>query len=155
MTIRRFRRRLASYGADLRRWPGDERAAAAALLASSDEARALAERERRLDHALRAAAARTTSVPPAGDGPNAALARLRAGVAARVASPGPTANRRPAPFGVPGFRSGVLQGRHCAFGALAMLSILAGFSVGILAAAPPAAPAIAVLLQAEPIAGLV
>lgn len=52
MKPRRFRKLLSSYGADPERWPEDERAAAAALLAASSGARALRDRAKTLDRML-------------------------------------------------------------------------------------------------------
>lgn len=52
MTEKRFEEIIAAYGADPARWPDDERADAEALLASSDNARAILEDAARLDAAL-------------------------------------------------------------------------------------------------------
>ena len=156
MRMRRFKALLASYGTEPSLWPEAERASAQALLASSAEGRALAEAEGTVDLALHAAARRTAYRPPPDEGEEAALARLRAGVAARI-TPSTTPVRPswiPTPLRlVPS--SAVLSGRHFAFGALASVSILSGLSIGMLEAVPlTGAPGIVVLLQAAPIAGL-
>ena len=156
MRMRRFRALLASYGAEPGLWPDAERPAAEALLASSAEARALAEAERTIDLVLHAAARRTETKPPPDEGEDAALARLRSGIAARITPL--AAPARPSRVGIPlrlAAGGAVLSGRHLAFGALASISVLAGLSIGALEAVPQAgAPGIAVLLQAAPVAGL-
>lgn len=157
MRMRRFRALLASYGAEPGLWPEAKRPGAEALLAFSAKARALAEAERTVDLALHAAARRTEARPPPDEGEDAALARLRSGIAARIAPL--AAPARPGRVGLPlrlaAAGGAVLSGRHLAFGAVASVSVLAGLSIGMLEAVPQAgAPGIAVLLQAAPIAGL-
>ncbi|WP_448205248.1 hypothetical protein [Azospirillum sp. sgz302134] len=56
MTIARFRHLAEAYGADIARWPAAERAVAAALLSTSDEARRALEQARALDSWLALAA---------------------------------------------------------------------------------------------------
>ncbi len=156
MRMRRFRALLASYGAEPALWPDAERVAAQALLAVSAEARALAETERGLDLALHAAAARTTARVPPSESEDAALARLRSGIAARVTplAAMPPPRRMHLPLRLAG-GGAVLSGRHLAFGALAGVSMLAGLSIGTLDAVPSAGgPGIVGLLQAAPVEGL-
>ena len=92
---------------------------------------------------------------PAGESEDAALARLRSGVAARVTSlAAPPPRRMHLPLGLAA-GGAVLSGRHLAFGALAGVSMLAGLSIGTLEAVPSASgPGIVGLLQAAPVAGL-
>lgn len=52
MTLERFRAVLQAYGGDPKSWPEDERTAAQALLATSNEAQALVDAETDLDQAL-------------------------------------------------------------------------------------------------------
>jgi hypothetical protein len=140
MTLRRFSALAASYGADLRRWPGTERGRAETLLASSSEARAALEEARRLDH--RIAAARG----PLPDGQDAALARLRAGVAARIAAPRP----RPSIASWLGLawwawqpqRAGIVAGG---------IAIIAGLAIGALFPAEPEGEGLMAVLQPVPI----
>lgn len=86
MTLQRFTALADSYGADLARWPEEARGPARELLAISDEARALFDEARALDAALAVASARETRLHTPQDGADAALARLRAGVASRIAA---------------------------------------------------------------------
>lgn len=86
MTLKRFRALTQSYGAELQRWPQQERGAAHELLGSSAEARALLEQERSLDEAIAAATAHQDAERLQHGAQDAALARLRAGVAARIAT---------------------------------------------------------------------
>jgi len=85
MTPERFETLLAAYGAEPRRWPEPERAAALALLAGDARMRAALARERRLDLLLDGAAtpratpmlvARLSSTPR----------RLRVGFATQIAA---------------------------------------------------------------------
>jgi len=85
MTLKRFRALTQSYGAELQRWPQEERGAAQELLGSSAEARALLEQERSLDADIAAATAHQDAERLQRGVQDAALARLRAGVAARIA----------------------------------------------------------------------
>lgn len=73
-TLERFTALVEAWGADPARWPAAERPAALALLETSTAARAVVEREKRLDLAL-------DLTPPAAP-PPAALARRLAGLAA-------------------------------------------------------------------------
>src|SRR5580692_7935829 len=92
LTLSRFTALVDSYGAELNRWPEAVRAEAQALAESSPQARALLAAARVLDATIATArASHDASLWPPGD-QAAALARLRSGVAARIASsanPGP------------------------------------------------------------------
>ncbi|MGH8202134.1 MAG: hypothetical protein ACREVO_17495 [Steroidobacteraceae bacterium] len=84
MTLERFRTLAESYGADLQRWPEQLRSQAGQLLDSSAEAREIIATARELDEAIGAAGAARSDSIWSGDRPEAALARLRNGVAARI-----------------------------------------------------------------------
>ena len=87
LTLRRFRTMADSYGADLLRWPDGARAEAQALLNASPAARALLDEARTLDHAIEAAGASEDAVLwELLTGQDAAMARLRSGVEARIAA---------------------------------------------------------------------
>ena len=87
LTRRRFRALAESYGANLQRWPEHVRADAQALLERSREARECLADARKLDAAIDAVGAQHPR-------PDAALERLRAGVAARIVSIEPSTDRR-------------------------------------------------------------
>jgi hypothetical protein len=90
LTLTQFESLLGSYGADLARWPQEHRAAAQALLADSSPAQSLHAEACRIDEVLSAASARADrQLWPADQAPGAALERLRAGVARRIATPAP------------------------------------------------------------------
>jgi len=87
LTVERFKAMADSYGGDLRRWPKELRREAQVLSETSAQAGAVLEEARRLDATIEAARKREQlTVWRAGD-EEAALARLRSGVAARIASP--------------------------------------------------------------------
>ena len=86
MTFRRFRALTQSYGANLQRWPQEERADAAELLSNSAQARALHDLERSLDEVIAAVSAREQAERWPEGAEEAALERLRTGVASRIAS---------------------------------------------------------------------
>jgi hypothetical protein len=86
LTLRRFTAMADSYGADLQRWPDELRGEAEALLQVSAMARAHLEAALTLDRIIDAASAdEDVRLWPAGE-EGAALARLRSGVAARIAA---------------------------------------------------------------------
>jgi len=87
LSLRRFKWLADSYGADLQRWPQEERDDALALLGGSLEARELLAQARRLDEALEANARYDS--PHRQVGRQAALDRLRSGVEARIAAAEP------------------------------------------------------------------
>jgi hypothetical protein len=147
MTLRRFTALAAAYGADLRRWPDAVRGRAEALLASSPEARAALEEARTLDRQI--AAARK----PLPEGQDAALARLRAGVAARIAAPPPrppvalwTGRASAARDALRSWQprwTGVLAGGG--------IAIIAGLAIGALYPAEPEGEGLMTVLQPAPI----
>lgn len=85
ITLKRFRALADSYGADLQRWPAEVRPHARALLDTSAEAQEIIARARELDEAIAAAEAARNDSLWSDDRPEAALARLRNSVAARIA----------------------------------------------------------------------
>ena len=147
MTLRRFRALAQSYGAELHRWPREERGAAQALLESSEEARALLAQERSLDAAISAAS------PRGAQAQDAALARLRSGVAARIATEDIRAQQPGGLFswllrGGQDFVS--LRRRRLGLATSGALAIVAGLLIGAMyGPAPASAPVgvVAALLQ--------
>lgn len=90
LTFDRFKALAEAYGADLTRWPAEERAEAYALLDSSEAARSLLSETALLDDAIDVERALRDKIR-IGDTSEqaAALARLRAGVSAHIAVPKP------------------------------------------------------------------
>jgi hypothetical protein len=86
MALGRFRRLLDSYGADPQRWPQERRVGAQTLLNSLAQARAMLEETERVDAVIAAASAREDAALAQRSPPDAALQRLRSGVAARIAT---------------------------------------------------------------------
>ena len=84
LTLGRFRSMTESYGADLDRWPERARADARALLSVSAEARAMLEEARALDDLIETTHAQEDGFLWQPGEQDAALERLRAGVAARI-----------------------------------------------------------------------
>lgn len=135
LTLAAFRRLISAYGAAPARWPDAQRQAANALLASSAEARALLRREEALDSVL---ASLALPQPDEAD-----LARLRAGVAARLCAPAPS-------------RLGWLPAlpRWSWLTAGASGAVAAGLVVGLLSASLPTAPSLLSALQPSAIPGI-
>jgi len=84
LPLGRFKALARSYGAKLERWPEELRADAQALVEVSREARAALDAERRVDEAIGAVSTRAEAMRWTPHEQEAALARLRAGVAARL-----------------------------------------------------------------------
>lgn len=153
MTLKRFRTLAASYGGDLQRWPEEMRPRARALLDTSAEARQIIERARELDEAIAAAEAAHSERLWSGDRADAALVRLRNGVAARIdATISATATARRGvplpltPLGAP------RRVRWISLATAASIAILAGLVLGIRYS--PVAPQqddLSALLQPSPI----
>ncbi len=149
LTPGRFREMADSYGGDLERWPQEVRGDAQALLNVSSQARALLSEARALDDAIAAASARRNAAAQRISEDDEALARLRSGVAARIAMPMP-AHRLPgwylahAPSGANGR---VSAGLVWAGMATSSLAIAVGFLVGALYASAPASDAVLGMLQ--------
>jgi hypothetical protein len=154
LTLRRFRAMAESYGADLQRWPDALRSEAQALARGSAEARAVLDEARALDEAVAAAGAREDTAllwqPGAQD---AALARLRSGVAGRI-------GHRPADrhFGwrlaIAGWR-GAPELRWIGLATGGGAAILAGLLIGAMYASPPASDSTLATLLPGPLHGLV
>jgi hypothetical protein len=84
LTLGRFRSMTGSYGADLARWPEQARADARALLSVSAEARTLLEEARALDDLIGTTQQQEDGLLWEPGEQEAALERVRAGVAARI-----------------------------------------------------------------------
>jgi hypothetical protein len=84
LPLGRFKALARSYGARLERWPEELRAEAQALVTVSREARIALDAERRLDEAIGAGSAHEEAVRWMPHEQEAALARVRAGVASRI-----------------------------------------------------------------------
>ena len=151
MTLRRFRALTQSYGAELQRWPQDERGAAEELLRNSGAARALLEQERTLDEAIAAASTHEHSQRWPQGAADAALARLRSGVANRIAAE----QARVRPRTLFGWLSGgdqeivALRRRRLGLATSGALAIVAGLLIGGLygPAPAPAGGVLTALLQ--------
>lgn len=155
MSFRRFKALADSYGADLQRWPAALRGDAQALRDASPAARALLDEARALDTAIAAAGRRReAALWPAGE-QDAALARLRDGVAARIA-PGPSrpvhARRGPAAM-LLGAMTWASRGQSGWLG-MAMgagLAVAAGVLIGAQTVPPPVTVDVLTILQPTPI----
>jgi hypothetical protein len=149
LTLRRFRAMADSYGADLRRWPEEVREEARALLNASPEARALLGAAQALDDVIEGASRHETAARRERGGPDAALARLRSRVAARIAA---SADLRSgwalpqAPGAAPSRRL-----RWAGIAAGSGLAIVAGLLIGALSAPAPASDTLLPMLQPAPI----
>lgn len=149
MTMRRFRTLANSYGADLERWPEDEREPAQTLLAASEKARALVGSERSRD-AVFASLARTVSDPADLGNDGAALVRLRTGVQSRLAAARPLGERPPGDVQIRARQIGAFRLRRTVFGILAGSVAVAGLLTGMLTPPIPTDAGFAILLQAAP-----
>lgn len=142
MTLRRFRALTRSYGAELQRWPQEERNAVQELLERSEEARALLAQERSLDAAISAASSRGAQAQ------DAALARLRSGVAARIATEDPLARQPGALFSWllgTGRELASLRGRRLGLATSGALAIVAGLLIGAMYGPVPSPAPVGVL----------
>ncbi len=89
MKLIRFKASAEAFGADLRRWPPDDRSEAEALLQVSPQARTFLAEAREVDALVKAARrAEDAALWPPGEQATA-LERLRRGVAARIVTPTP------------------------------------------------------------------
>jgi hypothetical protein len=158
LSLRRFKMLIDSYGAEPRRWPDKDRPQAEALLKASPEARRLFEQALRLDGAIKEASVRQdTSLWRPGER-DAALATLRAVVAARIAVR--SSDRRPARWyrvwwmlqggrwAHPGFLRWV--GMMVGSGVV----VVAGLWIGWMQTRPPVSADLFTMLQLAPIRGL-
>lgn len=148
MTIRNFRTLADSYGGDISRWPERARLQARALCDSSAAAQEIIAKARDLDAAIAAAAAARRESVWAGDRPEAALVRLRNGVAARIsAAPARAAGGAPIPTVPRGPRRLGWLGLATA----ASVAILAGVVLGVLYSQGASNQELLALLQPAPI----
>jgi hypothetical protein len=139
LALQQLRELIEGYGADPRRWPPQLHAAAQALLRESPQARALLEEARTLDAALEAASREADRrIWHADSLKDAALARLRARVAARTASSHWRATPQ-APL------------RWLALAAAAAMAIYCGFLVGSLSAPAATSPQDNLLTALQPV----
>lgn len=149
MTLKRFKSLADSYGADLQRWPERVRPQARALLDSSPEAQEIIARAGELDAAITAAAAARSESLWSGDRPEAALVRLRNGVASQI---------NPANSAMTPGRSSIRTVRRTprrlgwiGLATAASVAIVAGFALGILYSQGPSSQDLLALLQPSPI----
>lgn len=160
MPLSRFAALADSYGGDIGRWPEDVQNEAKALAAASAQARARLAEAARLDAALMAGSRRDleTLLPPGAE--DAAVARLRRGVAGRIAAPSPApaprlawlaqlADRLPALSRLTDLADlANLAGLATAGGVV----VMAGLLVGALSVAQPDGDALVSLMQPTPLA---
>jgi len=154
LTIAQLQSLLDTYGADAARWPPEQRVAALELLAGSSQARALHAEARRLDEALGTASARADrQLWPSAGAQQAALARLRAGVAGRISQAPPPQTHpgvleRLASFLQMGGGAG--KAGWLAITAAGCVAIFAGFLIGAWYGAPAAGPDDTLLYALQP-----
>lgn len=163
LTLGRFKALVDAYGAKPQRWPEAVRGDAGAFLDRSDEARRLLADAQAVDEAISAAhAAEDARLWPAG-AQSAALARLRAGVAGRIAAvpdrrprgwlSGWLSERIPAPTG-PKAHAVTLGWVGLATGS--GFAIVAGLLIGLMSAPVPVGPGnLLTMLQLAPLQILV
>ena len=151
MSLKRFRAMADSYGADLRRWPAERRTEAQALLDGSAQARAILDEARALDQAIEAAGRYEADRLGIAGEEDAALARLRAVVRARLAAP--ASPRRPAALGA--WLQDAMVGQRSWFGmAAGGIAVIAGLMIGSMDLTPPAQDNLLSMLEPAPIAVL-
>lgn len=151
LSLRRFTSLARSYGGDLERWPEETRDSAGALLEISADARAMLEAAAKEDIAIGAARRREEAALWHPGEQDAALARLRSGVAGRIADQPRAGSARRWPTGAL-----LLAGSSTHLGWLGLVTssgfaLAAGFLVGSLSAGPPASVNILAAFQTAPI----
>jgi hypothetical protein len=156
LTLKRFKTMTDSYGADLLRWPEQERAAAQTFLEGSIEARALLADARMLDEALAVARATQSAAHRRNNHEDAALARLRSGVAARIAA---TSGRSRVSLleralSITTRRALSTPSGWAGLATAGGLAVVAGLVIGSLYTSPGASDALLTLLQPAPIDNL-
>jgi hypothetical protein len=151
LTLARFRELADSYGGDLQRWPQEARGEAQALLSVSPEARASLEEARALDDVIAAASTGSDAAARRISEDKMALARLRSGVAARIAAPMPRHHSASWRFAraSSGRENGYISTRLNWVGMAtgSSLAVIAGFLIGALYASAPASDAVLGMLQ--------
>lgn len=156
MPLEEFETLVASYGAELRRWPEASREAARELLATSLRAQAVFHAATTLDTALAKASARELERLLPAEREAAALARLRRRVAVRIAPP-EAASQADGLFARWGSRrqNGLASAFPLRLAGLATAcscAVMAGLVLGALYTTSPAQDGLSALLQPTPIA---
>ena len=153
LSLKRFASLASSYGADLERWPAEMQADARELLDASPEARTIFAAVRAEDRAISAARRREEGALWHPGEQDAALARLRSGVAARLASTPATRSARAwSRWSLPPVRAWVLP--HLGSLGLATsggIALMAGLLIGSLSGAAPAPTSVLAAFQATPL----
>jgi len=153
MSIKRFRSLSAAYGADLRRWPEEERRDAQLLLEASAEARAVLAEASDLDRIVAHAAEQDRAARDAEE-QAVALTRLRSHVALRIGQP--TQPRIPGALRFVAALLVLARARRQGFGvmgfaSLGALSIAAGLIIGWAYTPPPNSHDPILLLETAPL----
>jgi hypothetical protein len=153
MKLSRFKALTDSYGAYLQKWPEDERARAEELLRTSAQARLLMDEARMLDEALERAGAKLDAAVGNTTDDQVELARLRAGVLARI-SQTPTLHHRlawPARWMAWAPGGGAMPFPGLALAASGILALTVGVLIGWLQAPRPLEVDVLVLLESAPL----
>ncbi|HVY17841.1 MAG TPA: hypothetical protein VHB27_21660 [Rhodopila sp.] len=153
LSLKRFTSLANSYGADPARWPAETRADAQALIAASAEARAVLSAARAEDVMIGAARRREEAMLWRPGEQDAALARLRSGVADRIAaSPSPRPGQARHGWGMVSDGS-LLRMQLGWFGLAASggFAVAAGLLIGSLFSAAPNPTDLLAVFQATPI----
>ncbi len=153
LTLKQFTAMLDSYGADPRRWPANMRVEAQALLDRSDEARRSLADARCLDEGIISASAREEAELWQPGDQDAALARLRSGVAARIASTSYQRSGRRSAWTLFEDMQWVFSPRLAwvGVGASSSLAVVAGLLIGAAFGAPSTSDNLMTMLQPDPI----
>ncbi|WP_020176486.1 hypothetical protein [Methyloferula stellata] len=153
LTLKQFTAMLDSYGADPQRWPENLRAEAEALLDRSEQARRSLADALALDDAMRSASAREEAKLWQPGDQDAALARLRSGVAARIASTSYQRPNRSLAWTLFGGMQSVFSPRLAwvGVGASGGIAVVAGLLIGAAYSAPSASDNLMTMLQPDPI----
>ena len=157
LTLKQLTALADIYGADLRRWPEAERAGVAPLLQVSPAARQVMRDAAEMDQLIQQASAADSDDDFGLGEEQAALARLRSGVSARIATPlmpgmGPSVMRAFVPAG-----GGMVlaQQRMARLGMMLglALTVSAGIWIGGMPLSPAGPVDLTAVLQPAPFAG--
>lgn len=153
LPLKRFASLANSYGADLERWPAETQVGARELLDASPEARAILAAVRAEDRAIGAARHREEGGLWHPGDQDAALARLRSGVAAQIAPTPATRPRRAwRGWSLTSVRDWLLpQLGSLGFATTVSVAVVAGLLIGSLPEAAPAPVSILAAFQATPL----
>jgi hypothetical protein len=152
LSLKRFASLASSYGADLERWPAERHADARELLAASPEVQAIFAAVRAEDRAIGAARRREEGALWHPGEQDAALARLRSGVAARIASPPAIRSGHVWSGWLPPVRNWVLPHLgSLGFATSGGVALMAGLLIGSLSGAAPAPTSVLAAFQATPL----